>query len=43
MASTSVACGPSDPKRKKNMKQPELEKAVNDCDSDFSYSINLEC
>jgi hypothetical protein len=47
MASTSGACRPSDPKRKKNLKQPELERAVNECDSDFSYSSvtssDLEC
>jgi hypothetical protein len=41
MASTSAACRPSDPKRKKNLKQPELERAVKDCD--FSYSSDLEC
>jgi hypothetical protein len=43
MASTSAACRPSDPKQKKNLKRPELETAVNDCDSDFSYSSDLEC
>jgi hypothetical protein len=41
MASTSAACRPSDPKRKKNLKLPELKRAVNDCD--FSYSSDLEC
>jgi hypothetical protein len=40
MASSSAACRPSDPKRKKNLKQPELERAVNDCD--FSYSSDLD-
>jgi hypothetical protein len=40
MASTSAACRPSDPKQKKNLKQPELERAVNDCD--LSYSSELE-
>jgi hypothetical protein len=43
MASTSAACRPSDPKRKKNLKQPEPERAVNDCNSDFSYPSNIEC
>jgi hypothetical protein len=41
MGPTSAACRPSDPKRKKNLKQPELERAVKDCD--FSYSSDLEC
>jgi hypothetical protein len=47
MVSTSIACRPSDPKRKKNLKQPknlkkpELERAVND--GDFSYFSDLEC
>jgi hypothetical protein len=41
MASTSAACRPFDPKQKKNLKQPELERAVKDCD--FSYSSDLEC
>jgi hypothetical protein len=41
MASTSAACKPSDPKWKKNLEQPELERAVKDCD--FSYSSDLEC
>jgi hypothetical protein len=40
MVSTSAACKPSDPKRKKNLKQPELERAVKDCD--FSYFSDLE-
>jgi hypothetical protein len=40
MASTSASSRPSDPKRKKNLKQPELERAVKDCD--FSYSSDLE-
>jgi hypothetical protein len=39
MASTSATCRPS--KWKKNLKQPELERAVKDCD--FSYSSDLEC
>jgi hypothetical protein len=43
MTSTSAACRLSDPKQKKNLKQPELETAVHDCDSDFSYSSDLEC
>jgi hypothetical protein len=38
MASTSASSRPSDPKRKKNLKQPELEREVKDCD--FS---DLEC
>jgi hypothetical protein len=41
MASISAACRPSDPKQKKNLKQPELERAVKDCD--FSYFSDLEC
>jgi hypothetical protein len=41
MVSTSAACRPSDPERKNNLKQPELERAVKDCD--FSYSSDLEC
>jgi hypothetical protein len=41
MAATSAACRPSDPKRKKNLKQPVLERAVKDCD--FSYCSDLEC
>jgi hypothetical protein len=40
MASTSAACRTSDPKWKKNLKQPELERPVKDCD--FSYSSDLE-
>jgi hypothetical protein len=40
MAYTSAACRPSDPKWKKNLKQPELERAVKDCD--FSYSSDLK-
>jgi hypothetical protein len=43
MASTSAACRHSDPKQKKNLKQPELDRAVNNCDSDFSYSSDPEC
>jgi hypothetical protein len=39
MASTSASSRPSDPKR--NLKQPELEREVNDCD--FSYFSDLEC
>jgi hypothetical protein len=31
---------PADPKQKKNLKQPELERAVKDCD--FSYFSDLE-
>jgi hypothetical protein len=42
MAPTSAVCRPSDPKWKKNLEQLELERAVNDCDSDFSYSSDLE-
>jgi hypothetical protein len=41
MASTSASSRPSDPKRKKNLKQPELERKVKDCD--FSYFSDLEC
>jgi hypothetical protein len=41
MVSTSASSRPSDPKRKKNLKQPELERAVKDCD--FSYFSDLEC
>jgi hypothetical protein len=43
MVSTSAARRPSDPKRNKNLKQQELERAANDCDGDFSYSSDLEC
>jgi hypothetical protein len=41
MASTSASSRPSDPKRKKNLKQPELEREIKDCD--FSYFSDLEC
>jgi hypothetical protein len=41
MASTSAACRPSDPKLKKNLKQPELERTVKDCD--ISYFSDLAC
>jgi hypothetical protein len=41
MASNSAACSSSDPKRKNNLKQPELERAVKNCD--FSYFSDLEC
>jgi hypothetical protein len=41
MASTSASSRPSDPKWKKNLKQPELEREVKDCD--FSYFSDLEC
>jgi hypothetical protein len=41
MASTSASSRPSDPKQKKNLKQPKLEREVNDCD--FSYFSDLEC
>jgi hypothetical protein len=41
MASTSASSRPSDPKWKKNLKQPELEREVKDCD--FSYFTDLEC
>jgi hypothetical protein len=41
MVSTSASSRPSDPKRKNNLKQPELEREVNDCD--FSYFSDLEC
>jgi hypothetical protein len=37
----SASCRPSDPKWKKNLKQPELEREVKDCD--FSYFSDLEC
>jgi hypothetical protein len=41
MASTSASSRHSDPKRKKNLKQPELEREVMDCD--FIYFSDLEC
>jgi hypothetical protein len=41
MVSTSASSRPSDPKRKKNLKQPELEREVKDCD--FGYFSDLEC
>jgi hypothetical protein len=41
MASTSASSRPSDPKWKKILKQPELERAIKDCD--FSYLSDLEC
>jgi hypothetical protein len=41
MASTSASSRLSDPKQKKNLKQPELEREVKDCD--FSYFSDLEC
>jgi hypothetical protein len=41
MSSTSASSRPSDPKQKKNLKQPELEREVKDCD--FSYFSDLEC
>jgi hypothetical protein len=41
MEFTSASSRPSDPKRKKNLKQPELEREVKDCD--FSYFSDLEC
>jgi hypothetical protein len=40
MASTSASSRPSDPKRKKNLKQPEFEREVKDCD--FSYFSDIE-
>jgi hypothetical protein len=40
MASNSASSRPSDPKWKKNLKQPELEREVKDCD--FSYFSDLE-
>jgi hypothetical protein len=41
MASTSASSRPSYPKRKKNLKQPELEREVKDCY--FSYFSDLDC
>jgi hypothetical protein len=41
MASTSASYRPSNPKRIKNLKQPELEREVKGCD--FSYFSDLEC
>jgi hypothetical protein len=41
MASTSASSRPSNPKWKKNLKQPGLEREVKDCD--FSYFSDLEC
>jgi hypothetical protein len=41
MASTGASSRPSDPKRKNNLKQPELEREIKDCD--FSYFGGLEC
>jgi hypothetical protein len=40
MVSTSAACRPSDPKRKKNLKQPELERAVNTLTSVIPVTLN---
>jgi hypothetical protein len=42
MASTSASSRPSDPKRKKNLKQPELERAVKDCNSSYSGDLERE-
>jgi hypothetical protein len=39
LASTNASSRPSDPKWRKNLKQPELERAVKDCD--FSYFSDL--
>jgi hypothetical protein len=41
MASTSASSRYSDPKRKKNLKQPELEREVKDYD--FSYPSDFGC
>jgi hypothetical protein len=40
MASASAVCRPSDPKRKKNLKQPELERAVNTVTSVIPVTLN---
>jgi hypothetical protein len=41
MIRTSASSRPSDSKWKKDLKQPELEREVKDCD--FSYFSDLEC